>query len=188
MKRSVTKLLTISLVVISLMSFVKPEKWFWLVSEEYGYKIEFPEEPVERPKVVNSEIGELKLNVFLYDASLRGKDDNLVYMVNYTEYPVDQIHSNNTEILPDLFRNSVEGVVMNVNGELLSEEEIQLGQYPGREIRIDYKNGMAIISMRIYLVENKMYMIQTITETKKEAKKSIDRFMDSFELIGAGTN
>jgi len=188
MKQSVSSLLTVSLVVISLMSFVKPEKWFWLVSEEYGYKIEFPVEPEERPKVVNSEIGELKLNVFLYDASLRGNDDNLVYMVNYIEYPEDEIHSDNTEILTDLFRNSVEGAVINVNGELLSEKEIQLGQYPGRELRIDYKNGMAIIRMRMYLVENKMYMIQTITETNKEANNSITRFMDSFELIGASTN
>jgi len=165
------------------MSFIKPKTWYLLESEQYGYKIEFPKEPTENPQVVNSVIGELKMNIFMYDASKGSKDDNLVYMVNYTEYPDTLINSEKTDVLSDFFRNSIDGAVRNVHGKLLSEKEIKIGEYPGREINIDFKDGMAVIRMRLYLVKNKMYMLQTITETKKDFNKSITRFMDSFELI-----
>ena len=120
MKRMVTKLFTVSLILLALTSFIKPKKWFVLESEQYGYKIEFPRKPSESPQVVNSAIGELKMNIFIYDASETGKDDNLVYMVSYTEYPDTLINSENTEILADFFRNSIDGAVTNVHGKLLS--------------------------------------------------------------------
>jgi hypothetical protein len=42
--------------------------------------------------------------------------------------------------------------------------------------------GQAIIKIRIFLVKNILFMIETITETGKVPNKSIDRFMDSFKL------
>ncbi len=188
MKQNIKKLLASSLILFSLMSFVKPDGWYLFQSEQYGYKIEFPKEPTENPQVVNSEIGELKMNIFMYDASKVGKDDNLIYMINYTEYPDTSINSKRTEILDDFFRNSIDGAVKNVRGELLSEKIIKIGEYPGREIKIDFKDGMAVIRMRLYLVRNKMYLLQTITETKKDFNKSITKFMDSFELLNTGAN
>ncbi|MFN6946338.1 MAG: hypothetical protein ACK4ND_15425 [Cytophagaceae bacterium] len=188
MNLKITKLFIASLILLSFMSFIQAEKWFLLESKQYGYKIEFPKKPTEKPQVVNSEIGELKMNIFIHDASKDGKDDNLIYMVNYTEYPDTLIHSDKTEILSDFFRNSIDGAVRNVHGKLLSEKVIQIGEYPGREIKIDFRDGMAVIRMRIYLVKNQMYLLQTITETKKDFNKSITRFMDSFELIGTGVN
>jgi len=49
-------------------------------------------------------------------------------------------------------------------------------------VRIDFKDGLAVIRMRYYLVKNRLFMLQIFTETKKEQNKSIDRFMDSFKL------
>ena len=42
--------------------------------------------------------------------------------------------------------------------------------------------GQAIIKMRFYLVKNKLFMEEIITETSKFPNKTIARFMDSFEL------
>jgi hypothetical protein len=69
-----------------------------------------------------------------------------------------------------------------VHGKLLSEKIIQINGFPGREARIDFRDGLAVITMRAYLVKNKMYILQTITETKKDFNKSIGKFMDSFKL------
>ena len=188
MKQKITKLLAVSLILFLLMSLSKPETWYLLESEPLGYKIEFPKEPTENPQVVNSEIGELKMNIFMLDASKSRKDDNLVYMVNYTEYPDTLISSEKIDILDNFFRNSIDGAVRNVHGKLLSEKIIKINEYPGREIKIDFKDGMAVIRIRLYLVKNKLYMLQTITETKKDFNKSINRFMDSFELINTVAN
>jgi hypothetical protein len=132
--------------------------------------------------VINSEIGELKLNIFVYDASESGTDENLVYLVSSTEYPDSLINSEKTEILPDLFKNTLEGILSNINGKLLSETVIDINGFPGREVKVDFMEGQAIIKIRIFLVKNILFMIETITETGKVPNKSIDRFMDSFKL------
>lgn len=182
MKRRIVSFCAASLLITLLMSFASPEKWFMLVSEEHGYQIEFPQEPQANNQVVPSEIGELKMNIYMHDASKSQGDDNLVYMVNFTEFPAEQIHSSDTDALPEFFRNSIDGAVTNVAGKLLSEKTIQYGDYPGREIKIDFRNGMAVICSRMYLVENNLFMMQTITLTEKQNNKSITRFMDSFKL------
>ena len=181
--KSQLQLLSIILFIVLLTGFTFIDDWFLYKNEELGYKIEFPKEPTAAPQIIDSEIGPLKMNLVMYDASQLGGDDNLVYLANATEYPDSTINSNNTEMLEGYFRKSIDGAVANVNGKLLTEEVKNLGNYPGREITVDYANGMAIIRMRMYLVENVAYMTQTITEAAKDGNASISRFMDSFELI-----
>ncbi|MCV9386186.1 hypothetical protein [Reichenbachiella ulvae] len=178
-----TSITAILFMTLLLFSFSKSDKWVLFESTEYGFKVDFPKEPTSNPQTVNSEIGLLKMNIFMYEASNNKKDDNLVYMVNSTEYPDTLINSNKTEILYNFFRNSIDGAVNNVHGKLLSETVITIDEYPGREIRVDFQNGKAVITMRLYLVKNQMYMLQTITETNKDFNNSIKRFFDSFELL-----
>ena len=178
--KKIRKVITILVLMIVTMGFVNSDEWFQFESDEF--KIEFPVKPNFETKKINSAFGESTMNIFSYDASKAMKDENLIYMVILTEYPDSLINSDKKEILTEYFRNSVDGAVQRVKGKLISEKNIEIDGFPGREIKIDYGNGMAIINMRSYLVKNKLFVIQTITETKKDSNKSIDRFMDSFKL------
>ena len=166
---------------ILLMSFINPDDWF--LFEAKNCKIYFPQKPTEQSQTIVTAIGELKLNIYMYQVPDNKEDDNLVYGLIESDYPDSLINSNKKDILDNFFRNSIDGAVNNVHGKLLSESKIQLDSFPGREVRIDFRDGLAVLKMRIYLVRNKMYMEQTITDTKKDFNKSIDRFMDSFKLV-----
>jgi hypothetical protein len=183
MKQKLTHLITASLMLVLLMSFVNKDKWYLLESKDYGFKIEFPVEPKYMSQTINSVIGDIEMHIYLFDASESEDEDNMVYMVSHNEYPEFATDFSDDDSLDAFFRNAIDGAVSNVNGELISEEEIQLGKYPGREVKVDFQNGMAYIRMRIYLVENELYMLQTITLAEKDDNESISRFMDSFELI-----
>jgi hypothetical protein len=87
-----------------------------------------------------------------------------------------------TEKLDAFFRNAIDGSVKNYHGKLLIEKIIEFEKYPGREIKVDFKEGLAIVKMRCYLIKNRMYILTTITETKKDFNQSINKFMDSFTL------
>jgi hypothetical protein len=176
------KLFSTAIALFIFSGLVNAEDWYTLESKEHGYKVEFPKEPEASSQEVETEIGVLKMNMYMYDASKYEGDENMIYMVNYSEYPEEHISSDKTELLDEFFRNSIDGAVTNVSGELLSEKKISMGKFPGREIRIDYANGAAVITMRIYLVKNAVYMVQAITDTKNEPNKSVARFMDSLEL------
>ena len=161
--------------------FSYQDNWYLLKSDEY--KIEFPVKPVPQTQMIKSEIGELKMDIFMHDASENEKDENLVYGFMYTEYPDSLINSGKTELLTNFFRNAIDGSLGNVKGKLLSETIIEIDKFPGREIKIEFMEGLYIMKMRFYLVRNKMYIIQTITDIKKTDNKSAERFMGSFGLI-----
>jgi hypothetical protein len=180
--RSVLALLIVTFISIG-QGYSQSSDWHAIESSDNGFRIHFPQEPEVNPRIVNTGIGELTLDVYMYEVNDQSKDDNLVYSVICTEYPASIFQNATEETLKVFFRNSVDGAVNNVHGALLSELIIQYDGHLGREIKIDFREGLAIITMRMYLIGNKMYMIQTITETNKDFNTSISRFMDSFRLI-----
>ena len=178
------KIILALLILAATTSFISAKKWHALTVKSAGYKIEFPSEPTESIQKVDSEIGELTLNIQMLDLTTGdGDSDNWVYMVNFTKYPKEFIDSDDKESLATLYRSSIDGAVTSVKGKLISEKEVKLGSYSGREVKIDFQEGLAVIRMRLFLVDNKMYILQTITETKKDNNKDISKFMDSFELL-----
>ncbi|HEX5150083.1 MAG TPA: hypothetical protein VFW07_01475 [Parafilimonas sp.] len=163
------------------MSFTDPGDWILFTTKDC--KISFPKKPSEQSQILNTAIGQLQLNIYSYEADDNEKDDNLVYMLMETAYPDSVINSDKKEMLENFFRKSIDGAVNNVHGKLLTESIIQYEDFPGREVRVDFRDGLAVIKMRFYLVKNKMFVIQTITDTKNDFNKSIDKFMDSFQLV-----
>lgn len=181
--KAFSKSVGLGLILFTLLSFAKKDSWIHFESEEFQFEIDFPQKPKAQPQEVETAAGTLKMNMFIYDASEAKSDQNLVYMVNYTAFPKEMLSVDTETGVEEFFRGSIDGAVRNVHGKLLSETIISLGDYPGREVRIDFKEGLAVITMRTYLVENQMYMLQTITATEQDFNTSIGKFMDSFKIL-----
>lgn len=147
---------------------------------EGKFKMQFPGQPEKQSQVVNSAIGELNMNIYVYDAS-KEKGDNYVYMVNYTDYPDTLVNSDDTTQLKTFYRNSIDGMANNVHGKLLTEKVVNYEKYSGREIRIEIKERGAIITSRMFLIANRIYIIEVITSTEKDFNTGIKKFLDSFK-------
>jgi hypothetical protein len=167
------------LLFLSTTSFVGAFDWYLFESSDFS--VEFPHEPTTTAQLVNTAIGEMTMKITMYDASKDG-DENLVYGLVTSEYPDSLIKSSTKETIDELFRRSIDGAVTNVKGTLLTEKKIELDGFPGRETRADFQNGLAIIKMRMYLVKNKMFLMQTITETSKENNSNSLKFLNSLKL------
>jgi uncharacterized lipoprotein YehR (DUF1307 family) len=76
----------------------------------------------------------------------------------------------------------INGAVKNINGKLLSEKETVFKTYPGREIKIDYGEGSAIVTMKMILVQNKIFALQTISFYGKENNSNATKFYSSFDI------
>jgi hypothetical protein len=160
--------------------FVKgPAEWYTYQNAEMS--IEFPKEPELTSQAVPTAVGDIEMKIASFQGSKDG-DINLAYVLISSNYPDSLINSGKKEMLSEFFRNSIDGAVANVKGKLLSEKEIMLNGFPGREVRVDYGDGLAIILFRMYLVGNRGYFIQTISETAKEGNESALRFQNSFKL------
>jgi hypothetical protein len=173
------KLLTFLLAAFFL---AKPVQDDGFVLQSTHYSIRFPQKPTDQDQTVNSALGPLQIHMHIYDASNAANDSNLAYVVAETQYPDSSVSSDKKDKLDGFFSGMVNGAVSNVNGKLLSVEPIDMNGYPGRLLRIDYQSGLAVITMRAFLVKNTMYMTQTIAYTKNDRNGASDRFMKSFAL------
>uniref|UniRef100_UPI0032168E70 hypothetical protein n=1 Tax=uncultured Draconibacterium sp. TaxID=1573823 RepID=UPI0032168E70 len=158
--------------------------WKSFTCADANFLMLFPEEPKEHSQIVETEIGNLEVKQYVFEPQL-GKDANVLYGSGFTIYPVDIIDSRQMgeEQLSEFFTNSINGTVSNVQGRLLSTHIIKYKDYPGREIKIDVKDGLAVIKMRSYLIQNKMYILQVISPSKNTFNKSVNYFLDSFEVV-----
>ena len=178
MRRIYTVAIVLAIAILAT-GFQKSVDWYQYKSA--GYEVAFPAEPKAQQQTVPTQIGDLKMDIRMYEPSKSGQeDDNLVYMTNVTEYPESKINSDNKANLEAVFRGGIDGSVKNVEGKLLSEKVIEMAGFPGREIKVDVKNGIAIIRARYFLVKNVMYIVQVITATEKFPNAAADRFFSSF--------
>ena len=155
----------------------------WVLIKKSDYQILFPLEPKEESETMVSAIGNLNMTYLTLSTTESETEKNLVYMIMQTDYPDSLVHSDFKDQLKSLFDNAVEGGVSNVKGKLIHQKDIEINGYPGREFSIDYNDGEAVMFIKTYLVKNRMYMLQTITNTGKYPNEDITKFMQSFKLM-----
>lgn len=177
MKLKTSFLYISSFIVFSSFNFITD----WYTFDNDYLTLYFPEKPTTNSQLVESSVGKLNLKTAFFEPS----DPNTnvyAYGLITSEYPDSIINSNKKEILSTFFRNSIDGSVKSSNGRLLTESEISLNGYPGRQVKIDYGNGQAFINMRLYLVQNKSIILQVIEPTNSTDSTNKLKFFNSIKL------
>ena len=164
------------------------EKWSLKEVPNLGFRTEFPGEPQETAQNLNTDVGAVTMFVFQYDATNIPNSENLVYMINVTDYPDSSVNSDKADILPGFYKGAIEGANKNVQGQIESENDIHLGEYPGKEFKISLQQGLATIHSRMFLVKNRLYLILVICETKNDNNITMTRFFNAFELMNIKKN
>jgi len=178
--RKLTGLLAISVVVL-LSSFAATD-WVNFQSKEGKFTIKFPRQPVAASQKVDNEVFRIKLYTFVYDAT-KYKDDNEVYLTMYCDYPDTLVNSDfREEIVDTILKGSIDGMAGNMNGTIMSIDNINYKDFPGKKVKMDLKGGQGFAYVRIYLVHNRMYMLEVLCDPKKDHNASIDKFFDSFVI------
>ncbi len=64
---------------------------------------------------------------------------------------------------------------------LRKETPIKLGSHPGREYQLEVEGGMTSV-LRLYIVGNRVYMLNATTTVADAAAPEVQRFFNSFRL------
>ncbi|HSC55479.1 MAG TPA: hypothetical protein VLC98_17755 [Phnomibacter sp.] len=152
------------------------------VHETKDYKIQFPSTPSDTSFKIPSELGELVLHMNTYQPRIELNDENVVYSLIETSYPDTVNPEDITENLDVFFREAIDGAVKEVKGKLLNETAVFFGAYPARTVEIEFGNGSFIIKATYLLKENKIIVLQTLTEKLKYPNAQVNKFFESFQL------
>jgi hypothetical protein len=174
MKKPIVALM---LVVLLMFAGCEVTTWKEFESKEGGFSVQMPGPPAEKRQTFNTQVGSVDARFFTVEAD-RGSS---VFMVVYGDYPEALMATEDRNILLDAARD---GAVGNIQGTLLSERAISIGDHPGRELQVQSSDGKLALQIRIYLVRNRQYQVVMVSPKSTPSTADRDRFFNSFKLKG----
>ncbi len=161
------------ILLLSIISCVPQSNWEVYESSEGAFSVLV----MGMPDLDNTEIdiifGSVTLYMFIWDKT------DIVYMIAYADYPEEVVSYSNPE---DMLNAAKEGALENVQGEIISERNIELKGYPGKEIVISAKVEKAIATVHLYMVKNRLYQVLVITTEDDPQEDNALKFLNSFDV------
>ena len=152
------------------------EAWQEFKHEAGNFAVMMPGKPLEMSQTVESEIGKIPIYTFT------APEGTLSYMAMYSEYPISIDTSEAVKISLD---NARDLLLSRRSGKLISETDISIGKYLGRELKAKFDGGM--LRSRTYVVNKRMYMVMAVApgdDTSKQLdSKKVNDFLGSFKLL-----
>lgn len=158
------------------------ENWKDFTSIHGQFKVRVPGEFKEKADTFDTDIGNLVYHTFFYQDQSEGAE-NFVYMISYVDYPVGAVHSDSTELLEEFFKATIDQATFSIAGDLAYSNPIEEQGYPGFLWRINYRQNTGIIKTKALLKNNRYYAIQAVSTKELGLNPTIDRFLDSFQIL-----
>ncbi|MBL7692586.1 MAG: hypothetical protein JNM41_13430 [Flavipsychrobacter sp.] len=167
--------------------YVKKEKAQnnnWVTFGKKEFSILFPEQPEEGDNDIETKIGPMKMHTVTYETG-KYKDDNEAYALMYTDYPEGMVSSDfKDELIDSFFSNAIRGMVKKRGYKTADEKKITLKGYPGRSVKVDMVEEKAVMNLRIYIVNSRVYILQTLCYKEKDENAMGAKYFNSFALVG----
>jgi hypothetical protein len=157
---------------VTLASGADEAVWKEFAPKDGKFKVTMPGVPKPKQLETESDFGKGVLHM---NAVEFGKG---MYAANYSDFPaaIKKVPSK------QIFDSSRDGAIANMGGKLSNEKDIKLGDYPGREIKIDVADGKQLFRVRVYLVDQRLYQVVVFGTPEMATSKDADKFLDSFKL------
>ena len=158
---------------------IEPDNWVKVAPAKAGFAVLLPAKPSEFSQPVEGR-PELENHFLTLDTELGS------YVISYVQFAEEITDPEGIKALLDRGRS---GVTAKVGGELISETEIKLAGYSGREWNVKLPKGLSATA-RAYWVKRRLYQTVFVkspkeddsAELKKLRRQAETKFLDSFSL------
>ena len=137
-----------------------------------GYRVAFPAQPIEDGRNVDTTLGAVKMRTTAVEI------DGRIFMTIDSVYPANLPMGDPQSDL-DIVRD---GGVRNVNGKLLSEERLSIGNAPARRVVIDIPYSNQAAEALIVLDDHRLFQAVYVGPRGTQSTEEANRFLSSFAL------
>lgn len=141
-------------------------------SDAGNFTINFPGEPTQSSEKIATDVGEVEINMFMYEASV-----TKAYLVGFSDYPSEAIKASDAKTM---LKNAQGGVIGNFNATADKENWGKFGEYES----LDFVavGGSYHIAYKLILVKNRLYQIGILQDGSDVPAADIEAFIGSFKL------
>lgn len=181
MKTPIRLLLSCILIITTAFTqYAQAQDWVKFdAKQDMKFTMLFPQQPQQQDQTAQTAIGAVKVSMAMVDFSQNPKATNMLYMASHTVFP-DSVSSDKMAKTDAFFEGSINGMVKNVQGTLLTTKTISYKSFPGREIKADVQ-GQATITARLYLIHNRLYILLVFSPPGKDDNADVAKFLNSFQ-------
>jgi hypothetical protein len=159
--------------------------WRLMEDKAGNFKIRFPGTAIKDIQTQESE-GE---TVYIVSYGLEADPDesgNHFYGLTFLKYPGSIINHSamGKADLDEFFTTVINGSAGQVAGKVKSISERDFNEFPGRIALVSLQNREIEIIYWDVLIDNMLYMLQTIYPSGNAGNESIETFFNSFQLVG----
>jgi hypothetical protein len=167
------KILTLGAVfsLVLLAGGFKQTEWPKFKSTEENFTISMPSEPKQERTSGRGPFGN---GHHIYSLESNG----ISYTVSNSVFETPPTQPKDIKRVLDFSRDMVLTVT---SGKLLSDKDISLEGFPGREVRIE--KDKKIWTLHAYIVKGRMYQLMTTEPKAKEQSPDARKFFDSFKFL-----
>ena len=154
--------------------------WQTYTAKDGSYTLQFPGQPNEQSRSVNSPLGKITFVQVAYE----DKTNRRAFFATNTKYPVKPSQFNVEKGLD----TSVDGAIKSSNSKLTSVKKIEYKGLPGREFTMAGEKGI-VGKARIIMDPQGPMMFQTLVvaeKSEKLAEPATQAFLDSFVPNSSG--
>ena len=166
---------------ILLYSFISPASE-WYKYQDKDCEILFPKVPKNDTLAKETSSGKILYNRLILKNEKIESDSNIAYELVETVYPSDDFMNATKEIAESFFEGTVNSSLKQLNGNLASEEDITLGGYYGKDVKISFDKGTKIVRMRCYVAKGKIFILETVASSDKQRNSNAKAFFESFKI------
>lgn len=151
---------------------VKTEEPSEFASKDGKFTIKFKVAPKESQQDVPTEIGDVKMYMFMHEESV-----TKAYMVAYCDYPSELIKASDAKTL---LNGSKEGVVGKFNATIVEEKS---SKFQGNECMDFTASGPQYhTAYKLILAGNRLYQVGILQDGSPVTADDIDMFIGSFKI------
>lgn len=154
--------------------------WKPFSSQEGGFRVLMPGTPTQEQRTTQTKVGTFPTNTFTVI-----RENEAGYVVGYLDFPQNiPLNSRNQN---QYLTTVATGFAQGSGGRLVSQRNIRVGNLPGKEIRLQFEQGV-IGRGRLFLDNKRLYVALVITDKESSLTKSIQGFFKSFQPINRSTD
>ena len=160
------------------LSKTAKSKWQLFTGPDGSFKVLMPGKPEKMNQAQKTFMGKINLQIFL----AKPEKQQVAYVVAYNDFPHNYGKLANPQELLD---NAQKMALKTTQSTLVSERNINsTNGHPGKEI--EYVNSVGKVTRnRMFFAHGRLYQAMVITTRKQEKylKKSIEGYLNSFQVV-----
>jgi len=173
MKLTARRVLVLITLFALVLSGCKTVPWTEYSSTEGQFSVLLPAAPTTDVKPVATQSGQVEMHFYSLTTG------NTDYLISYADYPISLFQNTPIKSILDGARD---GAVKNSQGRLITESDISLDSYPGREINVESSDSANLMRAHLYVVNQRLYQVIVITPRASAGSADVTKFLDSFQL------